>query len=168
MTGMDLDNHDTKQVYIQLLTEVLQKKIEVFHKLLDLTLRQENIIGAEPFTEDEFLQTISKKETQINDLSKLDSGFEKLYNSVKEELSLNKDKYKNEISLLKDQISAITELSVKIQATEKRNKTRLEAVLARKRKDIKTARISSQTATNYYKTMANQHEAQSFFYDKKK
>jgi hypothetical protein len=168
MTGMDLDNHDTKQVYIQLLTEVLQKKIEVFHKLLDLTLRQENIIGAEPFTEDEFLQTISKKETQINDLSKLDSGFEKLYNSVKEELSLNKDKYKNEISLLKDQISAITELSVKIQATEKRNKTKLEAVLARKRKDIKTARISSQTATNYYKTMANQHEAQSFFYDKKK
>ena len=165
---MELDNQAAKQAYIQLMTEVLEKKIEALNVLLNLTMQQEAVISADSFEEDRFLQIITLKGEQIDRLSKLDSGFEKLFNSVKEEVNRNKEKYEKEITLLKDQISSITGLSVKIQAAEKQNKMKLEMVFANKRRDIKKARISSKTATNYYKTMSGQYEAPSFFYDKKK
>ena len=75
--------------------------------------------------------------------------------------------YSVEISCMKELITKITDLSVRLQAIEKRNKEKFEAVIASKRIEIKKLRISNQTATNYYKTMAQQHESQSYFYDKK-
>lgn len=168
MDWMDLESDSTKQAYIQLLTDVLRKKIEILNHLINLTQQQEGVISDDIFDEELFVQTISLKEEQLQHLSKLDNGFEQLYESVKEELATNKEKYMDEITLLKQQILNITDLSVKIQAMEKRNRAKLDTLFAKKRKDIKISRISSQTATNYYKTMANQHESQSYFYDKKK
>lgn len=163
---MDLEN-GARQTYIQLLTDVLDKKKEALERLLRLTQQQEEMILSDTFEEELFLQSIQLKEEKLEDVSRLDTGFEQLYESVKEELVGNKDKYITEITFLKEQITLITDLSVKIQALEKRNKTKLEALFAKKRRDIKNSRISSQTATNYYKTMAKQHEAGPYFYDKK-
>lgn len=168
MIGMDIENHTTRQVYIQLLTDVLKKKLEVLNRLMSLTEQQEKMIASDLFEGDQFLQTITLKEEQIQNLSKLDTGFEQLYEGVKKELNLNKENYVAEITLLKEDILSITDMSVKLQAMEKRNKLKLESIFAKKRKDIKNSKISSQTATNYYKTMANRHEVQSYFYDKKK
>jgi hypothetical protein len=168
MNGMELENHATKQAYIQMLADTLRKKTEVLNLLINLTERQESLITSENFNEDDFLMTITWKEEQIQALAILDLGFEQLYGSVKEELLTGKAKYATEIAGLKERITNITDISVKLQALEQRNKSRLEVLLAKKRKDIKGSRISNQTATNYYKTMANQHESQSYFYDKKK
>jgi hypothetical protein len=165
---MELENHTTRQAYIQLLVDTLRKKTEVLNLLMNFTQQQENIISSDTFQENQFLQIISLKEEQIQILSKLDIGFEQLYESVKDELTISKERYGSEIEVLKDLITKITDLSVKLQVLEKRNKSKLDVLFARKRKEIKNSRISNQTATNYYKTMANQHEAQSFFYDKKK
>lgn len=164
---MELENDTAKQAYIQLLAEILKKKTEVLNKLTDLTQRQETVINSDSFNENSFNEIISLKEEQLKALSKLDDGFEQLYESVKEELTVNKNSYTAQISQLKDQITVITDYSVKLQTMESRNKAKLEALLTLKRKNIQKAKISSQTATNYYKTMAQQHEAQSFFYDKK-
>jgi hypothetical protein len=164
---MGLENQTTKQTYIGLLAEILKRKIEVLKLLMDLSVQQEQILTAEAFDEDLFLTTIDQKEEQINRLNTLDEGFDKIYNGVKEELSVDKVSYTSEILLMKDLITEITDMSVKLQAIEKRNKEKLEQVLVEKRKEIKNFRVSNQTATNYYKTMAQQHEAQSYFYDKK-
>lgn len=164
---MGLENQTTKQTYIGLLAEILKKKIEVLKLLMDLSVQQEQILTAEAFDEDLFLTTIDQKDEQINRLNTLDEGFDKIYNGVKEELSVDKVSYTSEILLMKDLITEITDMSVKLQAIEKRNKEKLEKVLVEKRKEIKNFRVSNQTATNYYKTMAQQHEAQSYFYDKK-
>ncbi|MHB8129443.1 MAG: hypothetical protein ACYDEX_10625 [Mobilitalea sp.] len=165
---MELENHATKQAYIQMLADTLRKKSEVLNLLMNLTEQQESLITSENFNEDDFLMTITLKEEQIQALTKLDLGFEQLYESVKEELETGKTKYATEITDLKERITNITDMSVRLQALEQRNKSKLEVLLAKKRKDIKGSRISNQTAANYYKTMANQHEAQSYFYDKKK
>lgn len=165
---MELESQTTKLAYIQLLADTLEKKSEVLTRLINLTEKQESLIASDPFLEDDFLQLISSKEEQLLTLAKFDVGFEQIFDSVKEELINSKQKYVTEITDLKKQITKITDMSVKLQALEKRNKSKMEVLLAKKRKDIKGARISNQTATNYYKTMAQQHESQSFFYDKKK
>jgi hypothetical protein len=135
---------------------------------MDLTQEQESVIASDKFEEDEFLKLIEQKEEQLQSLNMLDTGFERIYESVKEELTLNKSKYQSEVIALKEYIGLITDLSVKTQALERRNKSKLEIVLAQKRKEIKNSRMSNQSVTNYYKTMAMQHEPQSYFYDKKK
>jgi flagellar biosynthesis/type III secretory pathway chaperone len=168
MIGMELENHTAKQAYIQLMAETLKKKDVILNRLLELTQSQEEIISADPFNEDEFLQIIARKEDQIQTLTKLDTGFEQLYVSVGDELASGKEKYASDIAVLKEYIIRITDLSVRLQTMEKRNKAKLEVLLSTKRKNIKGARISNQTAANYYKTMAKQQEAQSYFYDKKK
>lgn len=165
---MELENHSSRQTYIQLLADTLKKKREVLNLLMNITQQQESVITSEPFREEQFLQIITLKEEHIQNLAKLDTGFEQLYNSVKEELTNNKEKYLAEIAVLKDLITDITDLSVRLQAMEKRNKSKLEVLLASKRKEIKMSRMSNQNAAHYYKTMANQQESQSYFYDKKK
>jgi hypothetical protein len=165
---MELESNTTRQAYIQLMVDTLRKKTEVLNLLMNITQQQESIISSNTFQEDQFLQTISQKEEQIQILTKLDIGFEQLYVSVKDELVNDKERYNTEIEIMKELITDITDFSVKLQVLEKRNKSKLEVLFARKRKEIKNSRISNQTASNYYKTMANQHEAQSYFYDKKK
>lgn len=164
---MELNDLKTKQAYIKLLTDVLKKKSEVLNRLMSITEQQEKMIASDAFDEEQFLQTITLKEEQIQNLSKLDTGFEQLYESVKEEMVTNIGKYATEVTRMKEQITDITDQSVKLQALEKRNKSKLDHLFAKKHRDIKNSRVSSQTAVNYYKTMANQHEPQSFFYDKK-
>ena len=164
---MDLDSQIMKQTYILLLVETLQKKLEVMNQLLQLTKQQEEMFVSDKIKDEDFLELISLKEEQINNLSKLDDGFEKLFQSVKDELITDKGKYVSEITSLKDLIVKITDLSVNLQALEKRNKTKVEQHFSNRRKDIGTSRLSSTTVANYYKTMTKQHEAQSYFYDKK-
>ncbi|TAH69449.1 MAG: hypothetical protein EWM47_07055 [Anaerolineaceae bacterium] len=161
-------NDNAKQTYIQLLIDSLDKKHEVLSELMQITTRQQNIIDSENFDEDEFLKTISLKEEQINSLSELDRGFELVYDRIREELNNNSKEYRAQISSLKELVTAVTDLSVKLQALEKRNRPKLEALLTNKRRSIKNSRLSNETVTNYYKNMSSKPESHSYFYDKKK
>lgn len=165
---MELENQTTKQAYIQMLLEILRKKLAILNELMRLTLVQEELMKQEPFNEDEFLKTIDEKEKQLKALTELDTGFEHIYDRVREELTTQKANYYHEITLMQEYISSITDISVKLQATEKRNRSRLEQILLQKRKDIKQSRVNSQMVTKYYKSIANQNDAPSYFYDKKK
>jgi hypothetical protein len=165
---MELESQNTRQIYTQLMADTLKKKIGILNILLNITEQQETMISSDHFIEEQFMKTISLKEEQIQALTKLDVGFEQLYVRVKEELITGKEKYASDIAVLKELITEITDRNVRLQALEKRNKSKMDVLLIKKRKEIKGSRISNQTAANYYKTMANQHEAQSFFYDKKK
>lgn len=165
---MELDNQAARQTYIKLLADILKRKTEVLEILLELTKHQENIIATEPLDEEEFLQIVTEKEEQINTLTKLDDGFEQLYQSVKEELATGREKYVDDIGYMKELIATITDVSVELQAREKRNKANMEAYFSIKRKDIRNSRASNMAVTNYYKNMTKQQASQSIFYDKKK
>lgn len=161
-------NDSAKQTYIQLLIDSLGKKHEVLNELMQLTTRQQSMIGSEGFDEDEFLATISLKEEALKSLSELDRGFELIYDRIREELKNNSKEYTVQIASLKDLVTEVTDLSVKLQALEKRNRSKLEGQLANKRKAIKNARLSNETVTNYYKTVSGNQSNQAHFYDKKK
>lgn len=161
-------NGNAKQTYIQLLVDTLVKKHEVLSELMQITEKQQSIINNDSFDEEEFLKTISLKEEQINSLSELDRGFELIYDRSREELNENRKEYASQITSLKELVTAVTDLSVKLQALEKRNRTKLETLLTNKRKNIKNSRLSNETVTSYYKNMSSKPETQSYFYDKKK
>lgn len=164
---MDL-NKEVKQTYIQLLIDSLEKKHELLEEIMNVTTKQQDMIDSSSFNEDEFMQTISLKEEQINKLSELDKGFEMVYDRIRDELADNHKKYTSEIISLKELVTKVTDLSVNLQALEQRNKSKLEVLLLRKRKNIKNARLSNETVTSYYKNMSAGKESKSYFYDKKK
>ena len=160
-------NDNAKETYIQLLIDSLGKKQEVLNELMQITIRQETIIASEGFEEDEFLKTIDLKEELIINLDEQDRGFEMVYDRVREELNDNRKEYVSQITSLKELVTNVTDLSVKLQALEKRNRSKLEALLVNKRKNIKNSRLSNETVSNYYKNMTSRPESQSYFYYKK-
>lgn len=163
---MELD-YNTKKTYIGLLAEVLKKKSEVLNNLISLTQQQEHLIAEDDFDDDQFLELVSNKEKEIQALNQLDTGFDRMYEGVKEELSINKELYKKEITELKRYISDITDASVQLQTMEQRNKAKIELLFSQKRKNIKMGRMSNRSVANYYKAMSQQQDGQSYFYDKK-
>lgn len=154
--------------YVHILINTLTKKNNLLDGLVKITLLQEEYIAATHLDMDQFNQTLTEKESLIEQLSQLDDGFEKVYAHVKDELSTNKLKYQNEILQLKELIKDVTEKSVKLQTAEIRNRVKLDAYFSNRKKEIKSFKMSSQTASSYYKNMANQHQGQAYFLDKKK
>lgn len=69
-----------------------------------------------------FDETVEAKSACIDQLNQLDSGFEKLYAQVAEELDQNREDYAKEIRDMQQCIRRVTDKSVKIQAQEARNK----------------------------------------------
>lgn len=143
-------------------------KNSLLDKIIQITLLQEANLSATPFSMDVFDETLADKATIIEQLNKLDEGFEKVYDHVKEEISDNRMQYKDEILMLQELIKQVTEKSVKVQTEELRNKSKMELYFANSKKEIKNFKMSRQTVTNYYKSMPNQHQGQSYFLDKKK
>ena len=160
-------NNNVDQTYIQLLIDSLRKKSQVLNELMLLSTEQQRMISSNTFDEDEFMETISLKEVQISKLLELDRGFELVYDRIREELNASQGKYTAEVITLKELVTMITDLSVKLQALEKSNKSNLELLLSKKRKNIKNARLSNETVANYYKAMSKVSKDQSHFYDKK-
>lgn len=164
-----MNNHEntTKQAYIQLLSDTLEKKKKILILLMNVTEQQEELVSLENFDDNLFNETMSIKEEHLKTLLKLDEGFEKVFEGVKDELSTNKNKYELEIKILQGLIKDVTDLSVKLKVLEQRNRTKLEFILKSKRKKIKDTRISSKNVANYYRAMFQQTDSQSIFYDKK-
>ena len=103
---------------------------------------------------DTFDQAMEEKDKLIEELSRLDDGFETLYAQVKRELEENRAFYAEPIKGLQNQIRQITELSNSIQAKEARNKKLVEDYFAKKRGELKQGRQRSKAAYDYYKSMS--------------
>ncbi len=154
--------------YVNILLNTLLRKEECLKKISALEDNQEKILTNPELTVEEFESLMSQKQTMLNELESLDKGFETVYDRVKKELQTNKDIYREVIETMQKAIVSITELTVKIQAVEERNKAKADSIFAMKRNQVKTVRVSNQTAARYYKNMAGQHQSgQSYFLDTK-
>lgn len=154
--------------YIHILKDTLIKKNFLLDKLINITTLQEKYINELNSDFEEFDQTLVEKEEYINQINQLDEGFEKIYSHVQEELRTRRLEHREEIEALQELIRQITDKSTKLQGTEIRNRVKLESYLLNKKKEIKNFKISSQTASNYYKNMRYQQTGDSYFLDKKK
>lgn len=152
---------------LTILAESLTKKIQVLKRIQEYNKRQEQAFLEETADMDAFDTAIEEKGVLIEELSKLDNGFEILYERLAKQLEANRGMYAAEIKGLQGQIAEITELSMTIQAQEQRNKQLVEAYFKKQRAGIHESRKVSKSAYDYYKKVNNVGYAPPQFMDSK-
>lgn len=152
---------------LDVLSESLDRKIAVLHEIEEYNEQQRQTFESDNPDMALFDRAIEKKEELISRLEKLDEGFEILYKNLSEELKANRDKYADKIRELQQKITVITELSVSIQATEARNKKLIERYFSKERESIRSGRVGSRAAYDYYKSMTGAGLGGSHFMDSK-
>jgi hypothetical protein len=138
--------------YVQMMTDSLIMKKDILEKVIVLSEAQNGILAAAEFDENAFRENIDEKAELIDKIERLDDGFNSLFARVKETLDGHKDEYKSEITVIKELIKSVTELAVRVQAQEARNKVLAENRFAQMRKEVSNAR-NTQAASTYYNSM---------------
>ena len=141
---------------LDMLEESLVKKIEVMNKIQEENERQKELLkNPDQVDEVEFDEILDSKGELINQLLKLDDGFQSLFDRVKKDVEENKDMYKVQIGRMQGYIKDITGLSASIEVAEKRNKKLAEEYFSTARQKMNYSRQTSAAAYNYYRTMNN-------------
>lgn len=151
--------------YLKILEESLLKKKKVLQQIIEVNQNQAELLKKDPFDVDAYDRCVDQKDEMIAELSRLDEGFENLYNRIREQMLQDKDKHKEQIKVLQSLIGEITELSVSIQAQESRNKAAVEKYFTTQRKELGKGRKASKVAYGYYQNKAG--IADSYFMDTK-
>ena len=99
---------DNTQNYLLVLEQSLSKKLNILSELERLTQVQKDIVLKEQFDEEAFNNNVEQKAAVINELEKLDKGFQILYDNVKVQIESNREHYSAEIQRLQVMIKSIT------------------------------------------------------------
>jgi len=139
--------------YLQSLIDGLNQKITILDKLSEFTEEQQRIVGEAAIDWEAFDRTIDDKDELLQKLATIDEGFQAVYDRIKGEVSANKDKYKEYILILKQQIQLVTEKSTSLMALEQRTKAKVSSGFGTQRQQIRSNKESSKVASSYYNTM---------------
>lgn len=139
--------------YIAIMLQSLKKKEQVLDEIIRLDDRQKDTLMDPECPFDVFDETVEAKSACIDQLNQLDSGFEKLYAQVAEELDRNREDYAKEIRDMQQCIRRVTDKSVKIQAQEARNKQLMKEKFSTVQKQATDVRKNSRAITGYYNSM---------------
>ena len=154
--------------YLTLLEESLRRKLQVMEEIQKYNMRQQEIFQSGEVDIDKFDEYVAEKGVLIDKLTALDSGFEKLYAKVSEELQGSREQYADQIRTLQGLVTQVTDRSVDIQAQEARNKKLVEDFFRRERDGIKIGRKSTKAAIGYYNYMSKTAVVAPQFMDSKK
>ena len=153
--------------YVDIMLQSLKKKEQVLKEIIDQNHRQREILEDVNGRAEDFDATVENKANLIEQLEQLDSGFQKLFDRMKEELEGNREAYADQIREMKQYIRSVTDKSIEIQAQEARNKDLMTSKFASVKKQVKTMRKSSAAVNEYYKTMAKLNYVDPQFMDGK-
>lgn len=154
--------------YMQMLAESLVKKSEILSELIAKTNTQKEVVSAPEVDWDAFDKIVEDKGNLVEELVKLDDGFEALYERIRAELAVNKAAYKDEIAKMQTLIKDVTDKSTELQAMEHRNKALIEQRFAESKKAIKQSKMGSKAAMEYYQRMNNLKNVDPQLMDKKR
>ena len=79
-----------ESTYVDIMIQSLNKKIQVLEEIKKINLLQKALLEVDDADADEFDKTVEQKATLIEQMNQLDSGFDKLFDRVKEALATNK------------------------------------------------------------------------------
>ena len=142
-----------EQTYVDIMIQSLKKKTEVLDQIKRQNVLQKTYLEDSKASVEEFDQTVDEKEKLISQLELLDSGFDKLFERVSDELQKHKEDYTDQIKIMQKYIREITDRSMEIQAQEARNKDLMIRKFAFVKDSARTVRTNSKAATTYYKNM---------------
>lgn len=154
--------------YVTVLEESLEKKIHVLDEIYRISQLQAEALSKQPADLEAFDRYVDDKDICIEKLSKLDEGFETLYERVEQELKDNRVMYADQIAHMQKLIAEITDKSTSIQALEERNKKAVEDTLYRERRELGQGKRSLNAAMSYYRSMSGAGIVPPSFMDKKK
>ena len=152
----------------QILLQSLEKKIQLLDKMIQQNSIQEDILKQEELDMDVFDEAINKQGEYLEELDRLDQGFEAVYDRVRDELVQDKNRYRAEIAQMKELIQRITDKIVTVNAGNMRNKVLAENQFNKKRAAIGTGASKNKVARNYYNSMNKLNYVSPQFYDSKK
>ena len=153
--------------YVEIMLQSLEKKKLVLDNIIELNQRQRTGLEKPDFTPEEFDDIVESKSRMIEQLEQLDSGFEKLFERMKDELESNKEAYAEQIRAMQEDIKAITDKSVQIQAQESRNKDLMTQKFAQVKSQVRNVRSGGKVADQYRKNMAKLNYIDPQFMDNK-
>ena len=155
------------ELYIDIMLQSLEKKEVVLDRIIEANVRQEAVLKNPEGDPEEFDETVETKGVLIEQLEQLDSGFQKLFDHMKEELDGQRESYAKQIEQMQIHIRSITDKSVQIQAQEARNKDLMTQKFARIKEMAKQTRASSNMVNQYYKNMSKLNVVDPQFLDDK-
>lgn len=158
---------ENNESYLDLMIDSLNKKIHLLEKIQEVNVHQKQIVSDARFEMEELDATVEEKGRYIDEINKLDDGFEALYERVREALQENKSQYSQQISVMQKLIQRVVELSASIEAEEKRIKAGVENQFSKVKQAVKETRKNSKAVSNYYKNMTKL-DSEPQFMDKKK
>lgn len=156
------------QSSVKILLQSLEKKNQVLEEMLAQSAAQTQILKEDVLDMDKFDTSLEQMEASVEQLEKLDQGFEMLYGKVRTELMQNKEQYSVEIAQMQQLIQQITDKIVKLNTERLRNKAQAENHFKRKQKEIRSAVSQTKAARNYYNSMNKLNVITPQFYDYKK
>ena len=157
-----------QETYIDIMIQSLNKKLQVLDAIIEQNIKQKDILENQKSTVEEFDATVEAKTALIEQMQQLDSGFEKLFDRVKEELADKKETHAEAIQTMQSCIRRITDKSMEIQAQEARNRDLMVRKFAYVKETAKNVRTNSKAASQYYKNMMKLNYVDSQFMDNKK
>ena len=163
-----MDNKSAAE-QVGILEESLIKKIDLLRQIRALNEEQKVILEDKESMPDELDANMDKKSDIIDQLDKMDEGFQNLFDKVKPEIENNREVHTDQIKRMQDSIRTITDLSSNIQAEEARNKELAKHRFSYVRSQIKDTRANQKAVATYYNSMMNNTGYEgSQFWDKKK
>lgn len=154
--------------YLNIMLDSLIKKEDLLKQIVNYNEQQQQIVTAAEFDEEAFEHNISEKGELVEEILRLDEGFNSVFNRVKEDLQQHKSRYSEALVKLKELVTSVTDLGVQIQAQELRNKQLVEKRFAQMRKELSNAKRTTSKANAYYKNANKLNNYESHFLDQKK
>ncbi len=153
---------------LQILKDSLSQKLVILQEIEVKSKEQAELITNPNVALEDIDHNMDEKSVLIDKLTKLDAGFEALYDNIRKELAEYKDLFKNEIAEIQDLIAKIMEKSTSIEALESRNKTAIEGIFATRKKELQHRKTASSVARHYYEATNRLNVINPQFLDKKK
>ena len=157
-----------QETYVDIMVQSLNKKLQVLDQIIVANAKQKETLENEKASIEEFDKVVEDKSLLIEQMQQLDSGFEKLFARVQEELHTNKEIYTEQIKTMQSLIRKITDKSMQIQAEEARNRDLMLRKFAFVKETAKNVRTNSKVASQYYKNMMKLNYVDPQFMDNKK
>ena len=154
--------------YLNILQDSLIKKLELLDQIEKKSLEQSEMIKVSNVDLALVDANMDEKAKLIDEILKLDTGFESIYEKVREQLLANKEQFKVQIHNLQGLISKVTEKSTAIQAIEARNKAQMDIVFSTQKREVQNRRNAMSVARDYYQNMNKVKHVSPQFLDHKK
>lgn len=154
--------------YLQIMTESLEKKLEILDQVYEVNKRQLQASTIRPFDPEAYDVIMDEKGKLIDELNRLDDGFTSTYELVREAVQSDPDRYRDKIQQMQELVREAVDKGVSIEAQEQRNKASMEAALTSRRQELKVRKVTANAATKYYNAVSKLNNVDPQLMDSKK